>query len=104
MKKTRIKWWVHILLIFIFILVSLYYYYKVFFSGIPSESYDLMTHRFITVIVALIIIHFLWLLFVLIRLLYNRQFINAVLVLMFVILNAILIKVVGFLWALTMGM
>ena len=103
MKKIRIKWWLHILLIFIFIAISIFYYYKIFLCSSLYESDGLIAHTYLTGLIVLIIIHTFWLLFVLVKLIYNKQFVTSVFVILLGVLNVILLKLNGFLWALTMG-
>lgn len=101
-EKLKIRWWLHTLFVIAFIVTGAYLYHVAFLSNKTVNTNDLSTHKFVTSLIVIIICHIFWLLTLLIKLLYRRQIIPSIFILLFGLADICLVKVVGFLLATTM--
>lgn len=101
-NKIQIRWWLHILLVIIFVVIGAYLYHFAFLSGKYTNPNDKANHQFVTFLLVVIICHFIWLLILLIKLILQRRFIPGVFILLLGLADIGLIKVMGFIWATTM--
>lgn len=88
-----------------FIITEGYIFYFFFYSG--KKYHDLIyvslsVHNYSSLVIAFILCHIFWLFVQIINLLIHKQFIACLFILLFILLDFCLIKIIGFLWALSM--
>jgi hypothetical protein len=104
-EEIKVRWFIHVTMIATSAIIGILLYYYFFHSGqtktINVDEFLFYIHKGTTMLIILIICHFIWLLVLLIKLLIHRQFIPTIFILLFGIADIGLIKIMGFLWAAT---
>jgi hypothetical protein len=95
----KIRWWLHTVIVMVFAAVAGCLYYTAWNFTQLAPEHDLIIYRLLTVLLAVMACHVIWLSVLLVKVAMRKQFASIIFLSLFALADIGLIKAAGFLWA-----